>query len=101
MGERGAHRTIDAGTGETTSDDDGTTVVYRDNAADLVRMATMMVGPADAHDVFVEAVLAATRAERWAGLDADQRRAYLYRSTVNRAREWARSTARRRRREAI
>lgn len=34
-----------------------TTQLWRAHAADLVRFATVLVGPADAHDIVVEAFL--------------------------------------------
>jgi DNA-directed RNA polymerase specialized sigma24 family protein len=80
--------------------EDGTAELYRKHAADLLRLSTMLVGPHDADDVFAEAVLSATRARNWRGLDDDARGAYLYRTLVNQARQWSRSKSRRQRRDA-
>lgn len=81
--------------------EDGTAELYRKHAGDLLRLSSMLVGPGDAEDVFTEAVLNATRSPTWTTLDDDARGAYLYRTVVNQARQWSRSTSRRRRREAM
>ncbi len=72
---------------------------YRRHADELSRYATVLVGPTDAADVVAEAVLSAFSASGWR--DVDNRRAYLYRSVLNRALSHRRSTASRRRRETV
>jgi len=70
---------------------------YRAHAADLVRYATVLVGPNDAADVVSEAV-GATIARR--SLDGvDDVRAYWFRAVANTAASWHRSRFRRRARE--
>lgn len=72
---------------------------YRRYADDLIRYATVLVGPADAADVVSDAVLAAFQSPGWPAVD--NRRAYLYRAVLNRATSHHRSVARRRRRERV
>lgn len=72
---------------------------YRRYSAELVRYATVLVGPADAADVVTDAVLAAFSSPSWA--DVVNRRAYLYRAVLNHSSSLHRSTARRRRREQV
>lgn len=72
--------------------------LYRAQATDLVRLATGLVGPADAGDVVAAAVLRVWRSGRLAEVDDPAR--YLVRSVVNEARMHHRSTLRRRAREA-
>lgn len=74
---------------------------YRKHARDLSRLAAVMVGPADGHDVFTDAMLRVFRSPRWPELSSLEKRAYAYRAVVNEARSWSRSMGRRRRREAI
>lgn len=69
---------------------------YRKHADSLMRLATALVGPSDAHDVFAGAVLKVLRAKTWPNLTDDQKRGYLYRSIVNEARTWARRAGKRR-----
>jgi RNA polymerase sigma factor (sigma-70 family) len=75
------------------------TEVYRQHATALTRYATVLVGPDDAPDVVIEAVLAAFRSPKWHKVDNP--RAYLYRAVHNTAASFHRSTARRQRREQI
>ena len=70
---------------------------YRRHAAELVRYATVLVGPDDAHDVVADTVLAAFASRRWA--DVANRRAYLYQAVLRRSASHHRSDQRRRRRE--
>lgn len=72
--------------------------MYRSVGPDLVRYATMLVGPSDAHDVVANAVIAAMSSRRWP--EVVDRRAYLFRATSSKANEHFRATAGRRRREA-
>lgn len=67
--------------------------VYRRHADELVRYATALVGPADAPDVVVDAVVAAFRSPAWSKVD--NQRAYLYRAVLNRSLSVRRSDARR------
>jgi len=70
---------------------------YRAHAADLVRYATVLVGPFDAADVVSEAV-SATMA-RTSLATVDDVRAYWFRAVSNTAASWHRSAFRRRDRE--
>lgn len=85
------------GMSATRSSDDEAT--YRRYADDLVRYATVLVGPADAQDVVADAVVRAFRSPGWPAVD--NRRAYLYRAVFNQANSLKRSGARRRRREQV
>ena len=71
--------------------------LYQALAPELVRYATMLVGPTDAHDVVANAVVAAMGSPRWA--DVTNRRAYLYRATTTKAQDHIRAATGRRRRE--
>ena len=73
--------------------------LYRAHADELIRYATVLVGPHDAPDVVTDAVLAAFAAPGWR--DVAQPRAYLYRAVLNTAMSSHRSHERRRRRERI
>jgi RNA polymerase sigma-70 factor (ECF subfamily) len=71
--------------------------LWRAHAADLMRFATVLVGPVDAHDITVEAFLRAAPA-----LDGDtvtNPRAYLMRAVANHANDLHRSRERRWRRD--
>ena len=70
---------------------------YRAHAADLVRYATVLVGPHDANDVVNEAVAATIARGSLAGVD--DVRGYWFRAVTNTAASWHRSSIRRRRRE--
>jgi RNA polymerase sigma-70 factor, ECF subfamily len=72
---------------------------YRRHAAELIRYATVLVGPDDAPDVVTEAVLAAFASPQWPTVD--NRRAYLYRAVLTRSLSHRRSDTRRRRRETM
>ena len=74
---------------------------YRKHADSLLRLSYALVGPSDAEDIFSTAVLNVLRSDRWAELDDDAKRGYLYRSVVNQARRWGRRTTKRRQLEAM
>jgi len=71
--------------------------LYRRYADELVRYATVLVGPDDAADVVVDAVMVCLRSPGWAAVE--NQRAYLYRAVLNRAASVRRSDARRLARE--
>jgi RNA polymerase sigma factor (sigma-70 family) len=70
---------------------------YRRHAAELIRYATVLVGPDDAPDVVTDAVLAAFTTRTWR--EVDNRRAYLYRAVLSRSASHHRADERRRHRE--
>ncbi len=70
--------------------------LYRQHASELIRYATVLVGPDDAGEVVSDAVLGAART-RWD--EIDNPRAYLFRCVHNRAMSQKRSTLRRLARE--
>ncbi|MET0326780.1 MAG: RNA polymerase sigma factor [Ilumatobacteraceae bacterium] len=70
---------------------------YRRHAAELIRYATVLVGPDDAPDVVTDAVLAAFTTRHWR--EVANRRAYLYRAVLHQSASHHRSGLRRRRRE--
>lgn len=67
--------------------------IWRAHGDELMRFATVLVGPADAHDVVVEAVLRA--ADAIADGRVGQQRSYLFRAVSNRANDLHRSRQRR------
>lgn len=67
--------------------------LYRRHADELVRYATALVGPDDAADVVVDAVLASLRSPGWP--EVRNQRAYLYRAVLHRAASVRRGDARR------
>ena len=75
----------------------GADQLWRAHAADLMRFATVLVGPVDAHDITVEAFLRA--APRVDGETATSSRAYLMRAVANHANDLRRSRERRWRRD--
>ena len=81
--------------------DSGDAGFYRKHADDLMSLASALVGPTDAEDVFVTAFMNVSRSARWVRMGDDDKRGYLYRAVVNQARSWARSRSRRVRREAL
>ena len=74
---------------------------YRKYADGLIRMASALVGPNNAEDVFSSAVLRVLHSRTWRRLDDDERQAYLCRSVVNEAKRWGRQAGRRQQRESI
>ncbi|MEY2474307.1 MAG: hypothetical protein QOK28_3636 [Actinomycetota bacterium] len=81
---------------EPTQADVGAT--YRDCAADLIRYATVLVGPSDAQDVVSDAVLRVFASVKdWSSVQ--NQRGYLFRAVLNQATSHQRSAGRRRRRE--
>ena len=68
--------------------------LYIRHAGDLVRFATGLVGPFDAADVVMDAVIKAFSSPGWTGVS--NQRAYLYRCVLNRARTHYRSALTRR-----
>ena len=71
--------------------------LYRTHALALMRFATTVVGPDQAHDVFTDAWIRATTSRAWRRVKDPV--AVLYRSIVNEGRNANRSDARRRARE--
>lgn len=70
---------------------------YRAHVADLVRFATVLVGPHDANDVVNDAVTATIARNSLATVD--DVRAYWFRAVANTATDWHRSRFRRSARE--
>lgn len=75
------------------SEDPGWEAVYRAHADRLTRLATVLVGPADARDIVSDAVLRAVHAAGWER--ASDRGAYLTATLVNEAKQFHRSRGRR------
>jgi RNA polymerase sigma factor (sigma-70 family) len=71
--------------------------IYEKYAEELVRLATVLVGPDAAADVVSVSVISAFGARAWP--DVRHPRAYLYRAVLNESRMTARRDARRRRYE--
>lgn len=69
---------------------------YRQHRHDLVRFATVLVGPDAAHDVVSSAVLRVLERD---SASAGKPKAYLYQAVANQARNHKRGEARRRSRE--
>jgi DNA-directed RNA polymerase specialized sigma24 family protein len=67
--------------------------IYRKYADELVRFATVLVGPDAAADVVSASVITAFRAPAWSGVRNP--RAYLYQAVLNESRMTARRDARR------
>jgi len=70
---------------------------YIKHSEQLVRMATVLVGPFDADDVVAVAILRVFQSDQWIGVRDPE--AYLVRAVVNEARSFRRSAGRRRNRE--
>ena len=75
----------------------GDAEVYAKHAEELVRFATVLVGPGAAEDVVADAVTRAFRSRGWATVA--NHRAYLFRATLNQARQARRTDWRRAQRE--
>jgi RNA polymerase sigma-70 factor (ECF subfamily) len=73
--------------------------VYAKYADELVRFATVLVGPSAAEDVVSEAVTRAFGSSGWRSVEHP--RAYLFRATLNQARQACRADSRRARREIL
>lgn len=71
--------------------------LYARLAPELIRFATVLVGPSDAEDLLASAVTRAISSARWRDVDND--RAYLYRMLVNEAHKSRRTASRRVQRE--
>lgn len=71
--------------------------LWRQHAAELMRFATVLVGPSDAHDVVVDAFLRGVQAVGAGAVDNE--RAYLFRAVANRALDLRRSRDRQWRRD--
>jgi|SRR5262245_14631602 len=72
--------------------------IYQRLAPELIRMATALVGRADAADVLSGAVVRVLASPKWPGVV--NHRAYLYRAVCNEANTWLRRSAARRAGEA-
>lgn len=70
---------------------------YRAHAPRLTRLATLMVGAADAHDLVTEAVLRGVSSRRWP--EVEQPGAFLVRTMLNLAEDGRRRDTRREHRE--
>ena len=86
-------------TGMMTAVSEDIDALYRSVAGDLLRYATVLVGADAAPDVMTDAFVGATGSRSWAGVV--DRRAYLYRCVLNRARSHLRSRSRADRREYL
>lgn len=73
--------------------------LYARHGAELVRFASVLVGPSGADDLVADTVVRVFAHPTWRHVD--NRRAYLFRAVLNAAREHDRSSARRRRREQL
>jgi len=73
--------------------------IYAKHADELVRFATVLVGPSAAEDVVSEAVTRAFGSSGWQSVQ--HHRAYLFRATLNQARQACRTDRRRARRETL
>lgn len=71
---------------------------FEKHSDELIRFATILVGPDAAEDVLVDAAVRAFSTTGWK--DVDEPKAYLYRAVLNQARQANRSRHRRQRREA-
>lgn len=83
--------------GAGSSEAAGWVDVYQASAGRLTRLAVLLVGHADAHDLVIDAVWRAVSSRGWAG--ARSPAAYLHASLVHLAHDRRRQVERRRRRE--
>ena len=79
------------------NDGENDATIYARHAAELVRYATVLVGPSGADDLVADAVMKAFSHPGWVAVEHP--RAYLYRAVLNEARQTERARSRRRRRE--
>ncbi|MEP7112094.1 MAG: RNA polymerase sigma factor [Ilumatobacteraceae bacterium] len=82
---------------DTTAPDPVWAETYREEGPRLIRLATVLVGPADAQDLVADTVHALVRRDDWSSISEPS--AYLTRSVVNAAIALKRSTGRRLARE--
>jgi RNA polymerase sigma factor (sigma-70 family) len=73
--------------------------VYARHSEELVRFATVLIGPTAADDLVADVVVKVFAAPAWP--QVSHQRAYLFRAVLNEARQRERSAARRRRRERL
>lgn len=66
---------------------------WREHSDALLRYATVLVGPDDAHDITVNTFLRVTRSQHWASIRNPE--AYLIRAITNQAKDHRRQQARR------
>lgn len=78
--------------------DEADVELYEKHGDELIRFATVLVGPAAAEDALEEAAIRAFAAPGWP--QVTDRRAYLYRAVLNQARQQRRTDRRRQLREA-
>lgn len=78
---------------DDTTDTSAADELWRTHADELLRFATVLVGPTDAHDIVVEAFLRSTESMTPGGVT--NQRAYLFRAVVNHAHDLRRSRERR------
>ena len=75
----------------------GVDAAWQELGPAALRLATVLVGPDDAHDITVAAFLRVLQAPAWASVG--NQRAYLLRAVTNAAHDHRRQTDRRRRRD--
>jgi RNA polymerase sigma factor (sigma-70 family) len=73
--------------------------LYRKHGDRLLWMATALVGPSDAEDVFASAIVRAMGAPGWGGVE--HKEAYLHRTVVNEAKRLFERRSNRERREHL
>jgi RNA polymerase sigma factor (sigma-70 family) len=72
---------------------------YARHSAELVRFATVLIGPSGADDLVAETAVKVFASSAWR--QVNHQRAYLFRAVLNEARQRERSATRRRRRERL
>lgn len=77
--------------------DEADVELYEKHGDELIRFATVLVGPAHAEDTLAEAAMRAFAAPTWPQIT--DRRAYLFRAVLNQARQQRRADRRRQLRE--
>lgn len=78
---------------QATLTTDNLAKAWREHAPSALRLATVLVGPADAHDMVVSAFLRCTNKRGWETIENFDR--YLFRAVRNGARNYFRSRRRR------